>query len=82
MKSDTICGQQPVAALFARRPDDVQRLFHVPDLREVAGPFCAKTLADFGAEFDLRAAFDELYNDARLIDRMLEAARDRDPRES
>jgi RNA methyltransferase, TrmH family len=41
MKSDTICGQQPVAALFARRPDDVQRLFHVPDLREVAGPFCA-----------------------------------------
>ena len=41
MKSDTICGQQPVTALFARRPDDVQRLFHLPNLKDVAGPFCA-----------------------------------------
>lgn len=41
MKPDTICGLQAVAALFARRPDDVLRLFHLPDRRVEAGPFCA-----------------------------------------
>jgi TrmH RNA methyltransferase len=41
MKADTICGANAVAALFARRPDDVLRLFHVPDLRITAGPYCA-----------------------------------------
>jgi TrmH RNA methyltransferase len=30
-----------VAALFARRPNDVLRLFHTAELRRVAGPFCA-----------------------------------------
>jgi len=44
MKHDTICGQNAVAALFARRPDDVLRLFHVPNLRPVVGDWCA-TLA-------------------------------------
>ena len=41
MKPDTICGLQPVAALFARRVEDVQRLFHLPDMKALAGPFCA-----------------------------------------
>ncbi len=42
MKHDTICGQNAVAALFARRPADVLRLFHVPDLRPVVGDWCAE----------------------------------------
>lgn len=41
MKTDTICGTQAVAALFARRPDDVLRLFYTREAREQAGPFCA-----------------------------------------
>lgn len=41
MKPDTICGIKPVDALFARRAEDVQRLFYLPAMREVAGPFCA-----------------------------------------
>ncbi len=41
MKSDIICGAAAVAALFARRPGDVQRLFHLPEMRAAAGPFCA-----------------------------------------
>ena len=41
MKVDTICGPRAVEAVFARRPDDVQRLFHTPALRPVAGPHCA-----------------------------------------
>ena len=45
MKPDTISGIRPVAALFARRPDDVQRLFYLPAMREVAGPFCAMLAA-------------------------------------
>ncbi len=44
MKTDTICGIQAVAALFARRPDDAIRLFHVAELRQTVGPWCA-TLA-------------------------------------
>ncbi len=41
MKTDTICGTQAVAALFARRPNDVERLFYTHAAREQAGPFCA-----------------------------------------
>lgn len=41
---DRICGTAAVAALFARRPDDVLRLFHARERRAEAGPFCA-TLA-------------------------------------
>ncbi|MBN8891620.1 MAG: hypothetical protein BGP12_08560 [Rhodospirillales bacterium 70-18] len=40
MKPDTICGIKPVAALFARRAEDVQRLFYLPAMREAAGPLC------------------------------------------
>ncbi len=40
MKIDTICGLKPIAALFARRPDEVLRLFYHPDLRAAAGPHC------------------------------------------
>ena len=39
MKSDTICGAMPVRALFARRPDDVQRLFYLPAMKAMAGPY-------------------------------------------
>lgn len=42
MKHDTICGPNAVAALFARRPADVLRLFHVPGLRPVVGDWCAE----------------------------------------
>ena len=42
MKPDTICGIKPVAALFLRRAADVQRLFYLPAMREVAGPFCGE----------------------------------------
>jgi TrmH RNA methyltransferase len=44
MKADTICGANAVAALFARRPDDVLRLFYLAERRDVVGPWCA-TLA-------------------------------------
>jgi TrmH RNA methyltransferase len=39
---DRHCGVAPVAALFARRPADVMRLFHVAERRREAGPFCAQ----------------------------------------
>ncbi len=45
IKPDTISGIRPVAAVFACRPDDVQRLFYLPAMREVAGPFCAMLAA-------------------------------------
>jgi TrmH RNA methyltransferase len=45
MKPDTIASIKPVAALFARRPDDVLRLFYLPAMREVAGPYCAMLAA-------------------------------------
>jgi TrmH RNA methyltransferase len=44
MKPDAICGLNSVAALFARRPGDVLRLFHLPALRPAVGNWCA-TLA-------------------------------------
>jgi RNA methyltransferase, TrmH family len=42
MKVNTICGRNAVAALFARRPGDVLRLFHLPEMKQEAGPFCAR----------------------------------------
>jgi TrmH RNA methyltransferase len=41
MKADTICGIRAVEALFARRPDEVQRLFHTDAMKTLAGPHCA-----------------------------------------
>ena len=41
MKPDVICGIPAVAALFARRPNDALRLFHLAELRPVVGPWCA-----------------------------------------
>ena len=38
---DRHCGPAAVAALFARRPQDVMRLFHTQDRRRDAGPHCA-----------------------------------------
>jgi TrmH RNA methyltransferase len=40
MKPDVICGLPAVAALFARRPDDALRLFHLADRRFDVGPWC------------------------------------------
>jgi len=34
-----------VAALFARRPDDALRLFHLAELRQAVGPWCAMLAA-------------------------------------
>ena len=45
MKPDTICGVPAVAALFAHRPDDVQRLFHIAEMRQTVGPWCAALAA-------------------------------------
>jgi TrmH RNA methyltransferase len=38
---DRHCGPAAVAALFARRPQDVMRLFHTAERRREAGPHCA-----------------------------------------
>jgi TrmH RNA methyltransferase len=38
---DRICGPAAVAALFARRPQAVLRLFYLPTRRAEAGPLCA-----------------------------------------
>ena len=38
---DRICGHAAVSAVFARRPDDVLRLFYTRERRAEAGPFCA-----------------------------------------
>ncbi|MBP0446121.1 RNA methyltransferase [Roseomonas sp. SSH11] len=38
---DRICGLAAVSAVFARRPRDVLRLFHLPSRRREANPFCA-----------------------------------------
>jgi TrmH RNA methyltransferase len=38
---DRHCGTAAVAALFGRRPQDVQRLFHTAERRREAGPHCA-----------------------------------------
>lgn len=44
MPDDRICGWNAVAAVFARRPDDVNRLYYTEAVKEAAGPLCA-TLA-------------------------------------
>ncbi|MBU6498233.1 MAG: RNA methyltransferase [Rhodospirillales bacterium] len=41
MKHDTICGANAVAAVFARRPAEVLRLFYVPAQRPLVGEWCA-----------------------------------------
>ena len=41
MKTDTICGLKPIDALFRRRPEQVERLFYLPEMKAVAGPHCA-----------------------------------------
>ncbi len=41
MPDDRICGLNAVAALFARRLEDVNRLFYGEPLKAEAGPFCA-----------------------------------------
>ena len=38
---DRICGHAAVAAVFARRPEDVLRFFHTQERRGLAGRFCA-----------------------------------------
>ncbi len=38
---DRICGHAAIAAVFARRPDDVLRFFHTQERRGVAGKYCA-----------------------------------------
>ncbi len=41
MEEDRICGANAVAALFARRPEAVKRLFYTAAMKEQAGPLCA-----------------------------------------
>ena len=41
MNTDNICGTNAVAALFAKRPDDVQRLFYVEEMKSEVGSYCA-----------------------------------------
>jgi TrmH RNA methyltransferase len=45
MKSDPICGANAVAALFARRAADVQRLFYLAAQRDAVGDWCAQLAA-------------------------------------
>jgi len=45
MKPDVICGPRAVAALFARRPEDVLRLFYLAEQRPRVGPWCAALAA-------------------------------------
>ena len=42
MPENRICGLNAVSALFARRLDDVNRLFYAETLKAAAGPFCAE----------------------------------------
>ena len=41
MKPEPICGANAVAALFARRPSDVQRLFYLAEHKDSVGAWCA-----------------------------------------
>ena len=41
MNTDNICGANAVAALFAKRPDDVQRLFYLEEMKPEVGTYCA-----------------------------------------
>ena len=42
MNTDNICGANAVAALFAKRPDDVQRLFYLDEMKPEVGAHCAE----------------------------------------
>ena len=42
MPDDRICGLNAVSALFARRVDDVNRLYYTEAVKEAAGPMCAQ----------------------------------------
>jgi TrmH RNA methyltransferase len=42
MQTDNICGANAVAALFAKRPDDVQRLFYLADMKQEVGAYCGE----------------------------------------
>ncbi len=42
MPDDRICGLNAVSALFARRVEDVNRLFYGDAMKERAGPLCAQ----------------------------------------
>jgi len=42
MPDDRICGLNAVTALFARRPDDVIRLFYNEESKTRVGPLCAE----------------------------------------
>ena len=42
MPDDRICGANAVAALFARRAHDVNRLYYTDAMKEHAGPLCAQ----------------------------------------
>lgn len=42
MPDDRICGPNAVAALFAKRPADVNRLYYTDAMKELAGPLCAQ----------------------------------------
>jgi TrmH RNA methyltransferase len=42
MPDDRICGLNAVTALFARRPDDVIRLFYNEENKSRVGPLCAE----------------------------------------
>ena len=42
MDEDRICGRNAVAALFARRADDVLRLLLAEEQVQAAGAFCAE----------------------------------------
>ena len=42
MEEDRICGANAVAAVFARRPEAVRRLFYTAAMKEIAGPLCAE----------------------------------------
>lgn len=41
MPDDRICGLNAVQALFARRPESVNRLYYSAAMRDAAGPLCA-----------------------------------------
>ena len=42
MKSDTICGLNAVTAVFAKRPNDVLRLYYTTHQRAYVGKFCSQ----------------------------------------
>lgn len=45
MRTDIICGLNAVAALFAQRPQAVERLFYAEAMKQQVGAFCAAMAA-------------------------------------